>query len=227
MGGSPAHKASTLVDGNASIRLVGPPSRYVSRGGLKLESALEAFALDVSAKRALDVGASTGGFTDCLLRRGAAQVVAVDVGYGQIDWSLRNDDRVALHERTNFRHVDPAALGAPFDIVVADLSFISLSTVAPKLASCGAERTDYVLLVKPQFEVGKSEVGKGGIVRDPGLHARAIESVAAALDAVGIGLEGAVASPVTGAKGNREFLVHGSFGPRTLEPEEIKEVTQP
>jgi 23S rRNA (cytidine1920-2'-O)/16S rRNA (cytidine1409-2'-O)-methyltransferase len=183
--------------------------------------------VQVTGSRALDVGASTGGFTDCLLQRGAAEVVAVDVGYGQIDWSLRNDPRVSLHERMNFRHVDAAEIGAPFDLITADLSFISLATVAPPLAACGGASTEYVLLVKPQFEVGKEDVGKGGIVRDPALHNRAIGGVAAALDAVGIGLGGAVASPVTGAKGNREFLVHGTPGPRTLGRKEIEQVVEP
>ena len=226
MGGVPAKKPATLVDENASVRLRRPGRRYVSRGGMKLEAALAAFGIDVSDRRALDVGASTGGFTDCLLDHGAGSVVAVDVGYGQLDWGLRNDERVTVIERTNFRYADPVALGAPFDVVVADLSFISLRTVAPHLHAAGSEGTFYVLLVKPQFEVGKAEVGRGGIVRDASLHAGAIESVARALDEAGIGLRGAVPSPVPGAKGNREFLVWGLPGPRVLGSAEIEEVTE-
>jgi 23S rRNA (cytidine1920-2'-O)/16S rRNA (cytidine1409-2'-O)-methyltransferase len=224
VGGLPAAKPATLVDERASIRLRPDTGRFVGRGGLKLDAALAAFSVDVTGARALDVGASTGGFTDCLLQRGAAHVVSVDVGYGQIDWTLRNDSRVTVIERTNVRHADPAALGAPFDVIVADLSFISLATVAQQLRNVGGDDADYVLLVKPQFEVGKDQVGRGGIVRDPALHVSAVESVAAALSGVGVGLRRAVASPVTGAKGNREFLVWGKPGPRTLGTSEIEEV---
>ena len=148
VGGVPAAKPATLVDDQASVRLRRPVRRFVGRGGLKLEEALNVFSIDVATRRALDVGASTGGFTDCLLQRGARSVVALDVGYGQLDWGLRNDERVDVIERTNFRHVDPASIGAPFDVVVADLSFISLRTVAPQLAAVGGERADYALLVK-------------------------------------------------------------------------------
>ena len=225
VGGVPAAKPATLVDDQASVRLRRPVRRFVGRGGLKLEEALNVFSIDVATRRALDVGASTGGFTDCLLQRGARSVVALDVGYGQLDWGLRNDERVDVVERTNFRHVDPASIGAPFDVVVADLSFISLRTVAPQLAAVGGERADYALLVKPQFEVGKRDVGRGGIVTEPTLHARAISGVAVALDAVGVGLRSAVPSPVTGAKGNREFLVWGRPGTRTLDEKAIEKVT--
>jgi 23S rRNA (cytidine1920-2'-O)/16S rRNA (cytidine1409-2'-O)-methyltransferase len=225
VGGVPAVKPATLVDENASVRLRGAPRRYVGRGGLKLDSALTAFAVDVAGRRALDVGASTGGFTDCLLQRGAASVVAVDVGYGQLAWRLRNDERVTVIERTNFRYADPSELGAPFAVVVADLSFISLGTVADQLRAVGEAETDYVLLVKPQFEVGKEEVGRGGIVRDPALHAAAIGSVAEAFDRAGVGLLRAVPSPMTGAKGNREFLVWGRLGPCLLEKGDVEKVT--
>lgn len=223
----PEPKPATLVDETDGIRLRPGGPGYVSRGGKKLAGALDGFDIDVGGRRALDVGASTGGFTDCLLQRGAAGVVALDVGYGQLDWGLRNDDRVTVIERTNFRHADPDALGAPFDVVVADVSFISLGTLAPALRAAGTTRTDYVLLVKPQFEVGRDQVGRGGIVRDPNLHGEAIEKVAAALDETGIGVRAAVASPVTGAKGNREFLVWGRLGPRLLQPSDIEEVIAP
>jgi len=226
VGGVPALKPATLVDENASVRLRRAARRYVSRGGIKLEAALLAFEVNVLRRRALDVGASTGGFTDCLLANGATSVVALDVGYGQFDWALRNDERVTVVERTNFRYADLAALGAPFDVVVADLIFISLRTVAKQLRAAGTEGTDYVLLVKPQFEVGRGAVGRGGIVREASLHGAAIENVARALDDAGVGMRGAVASPVVGAKGNREFLVWGRPGTRTLDMLEIEEVTK-
>jgi 23S rRNA (cytidine1920-2'-O)/16S rRNA (cytidine1409-2'-O)-methyltransferase len=152
VGGVPASKPATLVDETASVRMRRPQRRYVGRGGLKLEEALRVFPVDVTGRRGLDIGASTGGFTDCLLEHGAASVVALDVGYGQLDWSLRNDERVTVIERTNFRYADPQELGAPFGIVVADLSFISLRTVAGQLRAVGEAGTDYILLVKPQFE---------------------------------------------------------------------------
>ncbi len=217
-------KPSTLVDAAAAVRLKGPAARYVSRGGLKLEKALDAFSLEVTGKRAVDVGASTGGFTDCLLQRGAAHVVAVDVGYGQMHWRLRTDDRVEVVERTNIRLADPASLGAPFDVVVCDLSFISLATVAPQLRALGNGETDYVLLIKPQFEAGRGEVGKGGVVRDLEVRAGAVCSVVGALAAGGLGVRGAVASPVTGAKGNREFLAWAQWGSRTMDDEELQRV---
>ena len=226
MGGVPSPKPATLVEESVSLRLVGVEKGYVSRGGLKLEAALAAFEVPVAGRRALDVGASTGGFTDCLLRNGAAAVVALDVGYGQLAWTLRTDRRVEVVERMNFRHADATELGAPFDVVVADLSFISLRTVAEMLAAVGDETTDYVLLVKPQFEVGRGEVGKGGIVRDPLLHASAVEAVAVGLDREGIGLLRAVASPVQGAKGNREFLVWGRLGSRSQNADDIERMVR-
>jgi 23S rRNA (cytidine1920-2'-O)/16S rRNA (cytidine1409-2'-O)-methyltransferase len=224
VGGVPLPKPATLVAEDSSLRLTDAGSRYVGRGGLKLEAALATFPITVSGARALDVGASTGGFTDCLLQHGADAVTALDVGYGQLDWSVRSDPRVTVVERTNFRHADPKAIGAPFDVVVADLSFISLVTVAAAFYEAGSPDADYVLLVKPQFEVGKGEVGKGGVVREPALHAAALEKVTVGLASAGIGLLGAVASPVTGAKGNREFLVWGRKGSRTLSEESIGEV---
>ena len=202
-----ATKAASQVDEGVSIRFVGEPARFVSRGGLKLEAALDTFCIDVAGRRALDIGASTGGFTDCLLQRGAARVVAVDVGYGQLDWQIRNDPRVDVHERLNARHMDSAALGGPFDVVVADLSFISLRTVAGVLAAAGGPDADWVLLVKPQFEAGREQVGKGGIVRDVAVRAETLRNVITTFEGEGLGARGVTDSPIAGAKGNREFLL--------------------
>lgn len=217
-------KASTLVAPGDPLDLIGEPNRFVGRGGYKLDHAVEQFAIPVSRRRAIDVGASTGGFTDCLLQRGANSVVALDVGYGQLHHHLRNDDRVEVVERTNIRHADAAQLGAPFDLVVADLAFISIRIVAEPLSALGADGTDWVLLVKPQFEVGKDLVGKGGVVRDPEVHQRAIELAASALDSSGVGAIGVVASPITGAEGNREFFIHARRGPLTLEAGTVRHV---
>lgn len=221
VGGVPVPKPATLVGPDAPIVVNEATERFVGRGGEKLQAALDAFAVPVTGRAALDVGASTGGFTDCLLQAGAASVVAVDVGYGQLHWKLRSDGRVTVVERTNFRHADAEALGAPFDIVVVDVSFISVTTIAPQLAACGRAGTDYIVLVKPQFEVGKSEVGKGGIVRESALHAAAVAKVAGGLDNAGIGVLGALPSPLMGAKGNREFLVWGRLGADGLDPESL------
>ncbi len=192
--------------------------------GVKLDGALDTFDVPVDGRTAVDVGASTGGFTDCLLQRGASNVVAVDVGYGQMHHRIRTDGRVTVVERTNIRHADPEALGAPFDLVVADLSFISLALVAPQLASLGSNVSDWVLLVKPQFEVGKELVGKGGIVRDPDAHVLAIEQAADALAANGIGVIGLVVSSITGAEGNREFLVHGRITERLVDAGTVRAI---
>ncbi len=215
--GNPAPKPSTLVAPEDPVSVDAPAARFVSRAGAKLEDALEAFEVPVAGRRAIDVGASTGGFSDCLLQRGVAEVVAVDVGYGQMHNRIRIDERVTVVERTNIRHADPKALGAPFDLVVADLSFISLALVAPQLASLGSSTSDWILLVKPQFEVGKELVGKGGIVRDPEAHVLAIEQASNALASSGIGLVGLVISPITGTEGNREFLIHGRIAERTVD----------
>ena len=215
--GNPAPKPSTLVAPEDPVSLDTAPARFVSRAGAKLDGALEAFEIPVAGRRAIDVGASTGGFSDCLLQRGVADVVAVDVGYGQMHNRIRTDDRVKVIERTNIRHADPEALGAPFDLIVADLSFISLALVAPQLAALGSSTSDWVLLVKPQFEVGKDLVGKGGIVRDPESHIVAIEQAATALAASGIGVVGLVVSSITGMEGNREFLIHGRIAERAVD----------
>ena len=215
--GNPAPKPSTLVAPEDPVSVDAPAARFVSRAGAKLEGALEVFDVAVADRQAIDVGASTGGFTDCLLQRGVAEVVAVDVGYGQMHNRIRTDPRVVVIERTNIRHADPESLGAPFDLIVADLSFISLALVTPQLVSLGSSTSDWVLLVKPQFEVGKELVGKGGIVRDPEAHVLAIEQAADALASSGIGIVRLVASSITGTEGNREFLVHGRIAERAVD----------
>ncbi|MFN4866709.1 MAG: TlyA family RNA methyltransferase [Cyanobium sp.] len=192
------------------------PPRYVSRGGEKLEAALDAFPIAIAGRVCLDGGISTGGFTDCLLQRGAARVYGVDVGYGQTAWSLRSDGRVTLRERTNLRHLTAAELYGPndpvADLAVADVSFISLVLVLPALlallkAPQDRAELDLVVLVKPQFEVGKARVGKGGVVRDPAAHCDAIAGVVAAAQALGLRAAGLVASPITGPAGNHEYLM--------------------
>jgi 23S rRNA (cytidine1920-2'-O)/16S rRNA (cytidine1409-2'-O)-methyltransferase len=181
----------------------------VSRGGDKLVAGLDGFGIDVIGVRALDAGASTGGFTDCLLQRGAREVVAVDVGYGQLHERLRADERVDVRERTNIRSLDAGAIGGPVDLVVADLSFISLRTVAPALLACAAPGADLVLLVKPQFEAGRAEASRGrGVIRDADVRARVLEEVIGALTGLGAAIMGTMESPLTGADGNVELLLH-------------------
>lgn len=208
-------KAGHPVADEASLEIAEKP-RFVSRGGLKLAGALDAFALDVSGMSAVDVGASTGGFTDCLLQRDALHVVAVDVGYGQLAWSLRTDDRVTVVERTNIRHADPDELGAPFDLVVADLSFISIAKVLPTLVALMARDAQLVVLVKPQFEAGKGRVGKKGVVKDPRVHVEVLREVVGAMNGAGLVVKGLTYSPIAGPEGNLEFWVHaGRSGPCT------------
>lgn len=185
--------------------------RFVSRGGHKLQGALDAFGQDVRGLRCIDIGSSTGGFTDCLLQAGAAGVVCVDVNYGQLAWSLRQDPRVAVFERTNIRLADPAALGAPFDLLVADLSFIGLAALAPVFARFCRKGTVFVGLVKPQFESRPGET-EGGVVRDEAVRERVVEEVRAALEAVGFRTTGVVESPITGPEGNVEYLVRAVYG---------------
>lgn len=208
--GVAATKAATAVDPDTPVRVVaddGSPT-YVSRGGHKLAGALHEFGgLSVTGRRCLDAGASTGGFTEVLLRSGAAQVVAVDVGYGQLAWSLRNDDRVRVVDRTNVRSLVPADIGGQVDVTVADLSFISLLTVLPALDACTREDGDLVPMVKPQFEVGRDRLGSGGVVRDPQLRVEAVLSVAAASIALGWRLAGVARSPLPGPAGNVEFFL--------------------
>lgn len=219
--GAPAAKPSRLVGANQVITVEEARRAWASRAADKLVAALDAFAIDVEGASALDVGASTGGFTDVLLQRGARRVVAVDVGYGQLIWRLRQDPRVVVHDRTNFRLADPAALGAPFDVVVMDVAFIGAAVLAPNLAACGAHGTVYVVLVKPQFEVGPDRVGRGGIVVDSRAHEDAVASVTDALHAVGVGVLAAMPSPVKGTKGNQEFLLHAVHGAAGRDPRAV------
>jgi 23S rRNA (cytidine1920-2'-O)/16S rRNA (cytidine1409-2'-O)-methyltransferase len=208
----PAPKPASLVAPADSIALAAGSPRYAGRGGLKLEGAFRDFPVAVAGRRALDAGASTGGFTDFLLQHGVAAVVAVDVGYGQLDPKVAADPRVTVLDRTNIRHLDCETAGGPFDLIVGDLSFISICTVAPALAALAADGADLVLLVKPQFEVGKGKVGKGGIVTDPALWHAAIAKVADCLGDHGCGVQAITTSPITGAKGNKEFFVWARRG---------------
>ena len=204
----PATRAATLVGRDDPITLRGNGPRFVSRGGDKLDRALVRLDVDVAGRRWLDAGASTGGFTDRLLQGDAAAVCAVDVGYGQLDWGLRNDERVVVIERKNVRELTAEDLPWRPDGVVADLSFISLTTVLPALRRVAADDADLILMVKPQFEVGKENVGKNGVVRDPALWRSAVMKVVEAAARVGLGLVDAVPSEVPGPAGNREFFVH-------------------
>ena len=208
--GAPASKPDRLVAEHEPLLVGAAYRRFVSRGGEKLEAALERFGVDVTGKRCLDAGASTGGFTDCLLQRGAASVLAVDVGYGQLHPKLRHDRRVVVAERTNVRRLRVADLEGPFEVVVADLSFISLRTVLPNLAGeLAAPSADLVLLVKPQFEAGRQHAVRGrGVIRDPSVRRGALADVASALVDTGASIMGAMASPLLGPAGNAEYLLH-------------------
>lgn len=209
VGGAPAGTPARRVGDDEPIRVVDPPPRFVSRGGEKLAGALDRFDLDITGRRALDAGASTGGFTDCMLQRGARHVVAVDVGRGQLAWELRNDPRVTILERTNVRYLEPGPIGGGVPLCTADLSFISLRACAPALARCTTPDADLVLLVKPQFEAGRQHVGRGGIVRDPGVHRRVLREVRDALSQAGIAAAAVTPSRPRGTDGNREFFFHG------------------
>ena len=208
VGDRSAAKAGSLIDSDAAIRLRGGAPPYVSRGGIKLEKALREFGVAVQDKVALDVGASTGGFTHCLLAFGARQVVAVDVGYGQLDWKLRNDPRVVVLEKKNIRFLEPEELPQAPQLATIDVSFISLRLVLPRVRDLIAPRGEVVALIKPQFEVGKGKVGKGGVVRDAGEHARVIEEIKAAAVAFGFAALGVTESPLLGPKGNKEFFIY-------------------
>ena len=219
VGGSPAMKAATLVRADEPIALTGAPRRYVSRGGEKLEAALDRFVIDVDGVQALDVGASTGGFTDCLLSRGAAQVVAVDVGYGQLDWRLREDPRVTVLERINARELVPGSLPFTPEFVAADLSFISIRSVLPALVRSASPLAVFVLLVKPQFEAGKEEVGGGGVVRDRAVWRRVLSDVAETCRHEGLEVLSATVSPLLGPAGNVEFFLHARGAEAALKEE--------
>jgi 23S rRNA (cytidine1920-2'-O)/16S rRNA (cytidine1409-2'-O)-methyltransferase len=203
----PVTKAGTLVDEAAVIRINAALS-YVSRGGAKLERALHEFSLDPTGKTVLDVGASTGGFTHCLLAHGASQVYAVDVGYGQLDWKLRNDPRVLVLERRNIRYLDVSDLPRPADCATVDVSFISLRLVLPQVRSLLIPGAAIIALIKPQFEVGKGKVGKGGVVRSRQEHRRVIDEISGSAVGLGYHVGGVIESPLLGPKGNREFFIY-------------------
>ncbi|MFZ4515550.1 MAG: TlyA family RNA methyltransferase [Acidimicrobiia bacterium] len=207
--GAPALEPTRRVAPGDAVAVERPPERFVSRGGYKLDGALDAFGVIVTDRRALDAGASTGGFTDCLLQRGVAHVVAVDVGHGLLAWKLQQDPRVTVCDRTNMRSVTADDIGGPVDVVVADLSFIGLRTVASALVACAAPQAEFVLLVKPQFEAPRHEVGEGGIVRDREVRRRVLQTLIPDLVAYGIVVDGVVRSSITGTTGNIEYLVHG------------------
>ena len=202
-------KPGSTVESESAIRLLGDDMRYVSRGGLKLERALEHWAIGVTDKTCMDVGASTGGFTDCLLQHGAARVIAIDTGYGQIDMKLRNDPRVELHEKSNARYLKPEEISRPINLVVMDVSFISATIVLPAVVQASATEA-IVVLVKPQFEVGRENVGKGGIVRDESAQKMAVAKVSTCLTQLGFEVRAPIDSPILGAEGNREFLLYGT-----------------
>jgi 23S rRNA (cytidine1920-2'-O)/16S rRNA (cytidine1409-2'-O)-methyltransferase len=210
--GRPAERASTLVDPADPVVVEAPTRRFVSRGGEKLDAALDRFRIDPAGLHCLDAGASTGGFTDCLLQRGATRVTAVDVGYGQLAWGLRTDPRVLVLERTNVRDLSLADLDFRPALVSADLSFISLRLALPALAGVAAGGANFVLLVKPQFEAGPAEVGRGGVVRDPAVWRRILLAVAEASGSHGVAPRAAMASPLLGPAGNVEFFLHGVAG---------------
>jgi 23S rRNA (cytidine1920-2'-O)/16S rRNA (cytidine1409-2'-O)-methyltransferase len=227
--GTRATKPATAVSSDVALVVTTDPEipggqEWVSRGGYKLAGALSAFepqGLLVAGRRCLDAGASTGGFTDVLLRHGAGEVVAVDVGYGQLAWRLQQDARVLVHDRTNVRDLDLELVGGPVDLVVGDLSFISLRLVLGPLIAVTRDDGDLVVMVKPQFEVGRERVGKGGVVRDPGLHAEAVRTVADAAAGRGWGARGVAVSPLPGPSGNVEFFLWLRGGPATVGPDLI------
>jgi 23S rRNA (cytidine1920-2'-O)/16S rRNA (cytidine1409-2'-O)-methyltransferase len=207
--GTVAQKPATAVDADAPVlvRADADDPNYASRGAHKLVGALDEFGIAIEGRRCLDAGASTGGFTDVLLRRGAAVVVAADVGRGLLDWRLRTDDRVIVHDRTNVRSLTPEEIGGPVDLVVADLSFISLTLVLPALIACTTKDADLLPMVKPQFEVGRERLGSGGVVRDPDQRADAVLTVITKAGALGLAPQGVVASPLPGPSGNVEYFV--------------------
>jgi 23S rRNA (cytidine1920-2'-O)/16S rRNA (cytidine1409-2'-O)-methyltransferase len=204
-------KCGSLVDSQAVLRMLGDPPKYVSRGGLKLEGALEHFRINPDGRVCLDVGSSTGGFTDCLLQHGAGKVFAVDGGTNQLDWKLRRDPRVIVLEKLNARYITFDRIGTPAELVTIDVSFISVTLILPPLVPLLASPADLIVLVKPQFEVGKGQVGKGGIVRDPAQHQEAIAKVSRTLLGLGFSNLASMESPLLGAEGNHEFFLHASW----------------
>ncbi len=206
--GNRVEKPGTQVRSGAQIRLKGEDCPFVSRGGLKLERALEVFGIDPRGKKAIDVGASTGGFTDCLLQRGASKVFAVDVGYGQLAWKLQQDCRVVSLERRNVRYLESREIGEAVDLIVVDTSFISVEKFLPRLCQMIKETGDIVVLIKPQFEVGRGEVERGGVVRTPEKHRTVLERIQQRAKQIGLRTKGVMESPLRGTKGNREFFMH-------------------
>jgi len=220
--GDRVDKAGEKVPLDARIEVKGDPCPYVSRGGLKLERALRVFGLDLTDKAVLDVGASTGGFTDCALQHGARRVYAVDVGYGQLDWKLRQDPRVVVMERTNFRYAEPSWFPEPPDVATVDVSFISLGLIFPPLATVLKAGGDVVALVKPQFEAGPALVGKHGVVRDPRVHAEVLRAVVDKARAANLAPLDLTYSPIRGGEGNIEFLLHARKGDEARDDVERK-----
>lgn len=214
-------RAGTQVATQATLTLLEAPSPYVSRGGEKLAAALATFGVEVQQRVALDVGASTGGFTDCLLQAGARRVYAVDVGYGQLHWRLRTDPRVIIYERTNARGLRPEHFPERSAVFTVDVSFISLRLILPGLVSVLEPQAEGIVLIKPQFEVGKGQVGKGGVVHDPQQHVHVLLDILSAAPAWGFGVRAAMASPLLGPKGNREFLAHLQLGRETMSPHHL------
>ena len=206
--GQRSDKAGTKIDEDAEIVVKGNDCPYVSRGGLKLEKSMAEFSLDLQDKVCMDIGASTGGFTDCMLQNGASKVYSIDVGYGQLDWKLRNDPRVVNMEKCNVRYLDTDLIEEPIDFISVDVSFISLKLILPVAAKVIAEDGEMVCLVKPQFEAGREQVGKHGIVRDPAVHRQEIENGIRYAEENGFVPYGLTFSPITGAKGNIEYLLH-------------------
>lgn len=206
-------KAGESIEADSTLRLLGSDLRYVSRGGLKLEKALEHWRIDLQGKVCLDVGASTGGFSDCMLQHGAARVIAIDTGYGQMDFGLRNDTRLRLLEKTNARYLKPADISDPIDFIAMDVSFISATLVLPAVIKAAPSFSRIVVLVKPQFEAGRESVGKGGIVRNEAAQEASVAKVKAALLDLGCTQAEWIESPILGGEGNREFLLHAVFSP--------------
>ncbi|OGV98909.1 MAG: RNA methyltransferase [Nitrospinae bacterium RIFCSPLOWO2_02_FULL_39_110] len=206
--GNPVNKAGILVDEDAEIKLTGKDIPYVSRGGLKLEKAIKEFNINVKDKVAIDVGASTGGFTDCLLQYGVKKVYAVDVGYGQLAWKLRKDPRVVVIERKNIRYIKPSDIGEQVDIATIDVSFISLKLVLPAVKNLLKDNGEIIALIKPQFEIGKGEVGRGGVVREKEKHEKVISEIKSFAIDLGLKVLNVTESPIAGQKGNVEFLIY-------------------
>ena len=206
--GQRCDKAGSQVKEDCEIEVKGNECPFVSRGGKKLAKGLPFFNIDPTGFVCADIGASTGGFTDCLLQNGAAKVFAIDVGYGQLDWGLRQDPRVVVMERTNARYLTPEDIGEPIDLAVIDAAFISLKILLPPLLPLFRDKVSIIALIKPQFEVGRDKIGKGGVVRDPALHEEVIADIVAFTKSIGLGNNGVTDSPILGPKGNKEFLIH-------------------